>query len=468
MRRQSGSGKALKIIQAIFAMPPCKAPRFCLHRGAGIAGAGLGFCGRALHSLGLTGRKFYQKRMALVALIIASERVDGDEGQLRAALPVAGVPLLERQAERAIGAGASRIFILVSNLPQPVMAVIDRINARGAEALAVRTLGEVVARMAPEDRLLLVGDALHAAPGQYRAVAGAAAPSLLVAPDNQTSIGFERIDAGARWAGLAILPYGLLSAHMDMPQDWETGSALVRAAVQSGARRIACDPGLFERGEIALVGDAAQAAAIESRLLQNVDFAGDGMGQSLLFAPFARLVGPALLRQQLSTSVVMGGAMLLLLACLILTGLDMPLAGALTGIAGAMTAALARFQMTLKRSARTENRLSQLFDALLMALPLVAAGAALVPWNGFSFSAAMIGAAALSLSGMVLLSGLLGRVSTEEDGQHSRALLPDGEIFLIISAIAAALGAPLFALPVTLLVAISALLWWVKRLVGRG
>lgn len=421
-----------------------------------------------LQSLGLSGRKSYQKRMALAALIIASERADGDEGQLRASLPVAGVPLLERQAERAIGAGAHRIFILVSNLPQPVMAVIDRINARGTEALAVRSLAEVVARMAPEDRLLLVGDALHAAPGQYRAISAAPAPSLLVAPDNQTSIGFERIDAGARWAGLAILPYGLLASHVDLPDDWETGSALVRAAVQAGARRIPCDPGLFERGEIALVGDATKAAAIESRLLQNVDFTGGGMGQSLLFAPFARLIGPSLLRQQLPSGAVMGGAIALIIACLILTGLEMPLAGALTGIVGAMAAALARFQMTLKRVGSTEKRLSQAFDALLIMLPLVVAGAGLLPWSGLSLAATMLAAIALSLTGTFLLSRLLARLPADENGHTGTALLPDGEIFLIFSAIAAALGAPLFALPVTLVIGVGAIMWWVQRLLAKS
>ncbi len=405
--------------------------------------------------------------MALVALIIASERVDGDEGQLRAALPVAGVPLLERQAERAIAAGAQHIFILVSNLPQPVMAVIDRINARGTETLAVRSLAEVVARMAPEDRLLLVGDALHAAPGQYRAISAAPAPTLLVAPDNQTSIGFERIDAGARWAGLAILPYRLLADHVDLPDDWEPGSTLVRAAVQAGARRMPCDPGLFERGEIALVGDREQAAAIESRLLQNVDFAGGGMGQSLIFAPFARLVGPALLRQQLPSGAVMGGGITLLLACLLLTAMDMPLAGALTGIAGAMGAALARFQMTLKRSGSAEKRLSQAFDTLLMGLPLVVAGAALLPWQGFSLSGAMLAAVALSLTLTLILSRLLGHLATDDEGKPASALLPDGEIFLLASAIAAAAGASLFALPATLLTGLAAIMWWVKRLIAK-
>src|SRR3546814_11072034 len=55
--------------------------------------------------------------------------------------------------------------------------------------------------------------------------------------------GFERIDATARWAGLALLPGTMVREVSRRFGDWDLQSTLLRTAVQSGAARMTWDDG---------------------------------------------------------------------------------------------------------------------------------------------------------------------------------------------------------------------------------
>ena len=49
-----------------------------------------------------------------------------------------------------------------------------------------------------------------------------------------------------------------------MPGEWDMMLTLLRVAVQAGARRLYCEPALFEQGEIAIVGDIDEQAMIDA------------------------------------------------------------------------------------------------------------------------------------------------------------------------------------------------------------
>src|SRR3546814_2347249 len=71
---------------------------------------------------------------------------------------------------------------------------------------------------------------------------------------------------------------------------------LLRIAVQAGARRLYCEPALFEQGEIAIVADRRAAALIEQSSLQRIEYGGMGLGRSAIMMPLVRLAGPLLVR----------------------------------------------------------------------------------------------------------------------------------------------------------------------------
>src|SRR3546814_9798043 len=71
---------------------------------------------------------------------------------------------------------------------------------------------------------------------------------------------------------------------------------LLRLAVQAGARRLYCEPALFEQGEIAIVADRPTAALIEQSSLQRIEYGGMGLGRSAIMMPIIRLAGPLLVK----------------------------------------------------------------------------------------------------------------------------------------------------------------------------
>src|SRR3546814_1206695 len=58
-----------------------------------------------------------------------------------------------------------------------------------------------------------------------------------------------------RWGGLASISQPRVAELAGMPGEWDMMLTLLRLAVQAGARRLYCEPALFEQGEIAIGAD---------------------------------------------------------------------------------------------------------------------------------------------------------------------------------------------------------------------
>lgn len=197
--------------------------------------------------------------MALAGLIIGCAEADGAGGAPRAALPLLGGSLVEHQARLAAAAGAGHIVILVERVPAALTATIDRLKRDGIAAELARSVADAADRIHPEERLLLIGDGIVASREQVVRVARLPAPALLTLPDTEPA--FERLDASARWAGLAVTDGATLRRTVAMLGEWDLQSTLLRRLVQAGATRVEA------AGRVRLVGDAAQAREAESALV---------------------------------------------------------------------------------------------------------------------------------------------------------------------------------------------------------
>lgn len=176
--------------------------------------------------------------MALAALIAATKEVDGPATGLRATMPVAGQCLVEHQARLAARAGARHIVILVATLPPALMAAIDRLKRDGLGVEIARDLADAVDRIHPEERLLLFADGFVTGAGLIERMASMRGPAILVVPDEPATQGFERIDAGDRWAGLLLVDGNRLRQTASILGEWDLESTVLRQAVQEGAERI--------------------------------------------------------------------------------------------------------------------------------------------------------------------------------------------------------------------------------------
>jgi hypothetical protein len=175
--------------------------------------------------------------MAIGALIGAYQ--EDDNGGLRALLPLAGRTLVEYQVRCASAASAAPVVVVVERVPQALQDAFERLRLDGIGVIPVSDVNEAVSRFEAGSSILLIGDGV--APSVDLVVGLAQEPESAVGtvPDDEQHENFERIDAGSRWAGVAVVDAHLLGSTAAMLGDWDLQSTLLRRAIQEGAHRVA-------------------------------------------------------------------------------------------------------------------------------------------------------------------------------------------------------------------------------------
>ena len=394
--------------------------------------------------------------MALIALIGASEALP--DGGLRALVTVAGETLIERQAARLADAGVTQMAVAVGAVPADLLATCDRIRRRGMKVTPVRAAADLMALVQSDDRIILVADGLRAGGTHYAAIARPGSPAILVTGDTVLTQGFERIDATRRWGGLACISQPMVAELASMPGEWDMMLTLLRLAVQAGARRLYCEPALFEQGEIAIVTDRPTAALIEQSSLQQVEYGGMGLGRSMVMMPLIRLAGPLLVKSPVTARYLPYVTALLWVMVALLAVSGLAAAGALVAILGGFGLAAMRFLSAFRAESAAQDRVREVIRTFAWVL------LAIFPWllslAGAGHRMPLFSEAALApcLAAAILLARWL----YEDSGERRRFhwLLPDADQAWIMLAPALLFGfAPLMFAILPLLALLQVLLW---------
>ena len=255
--------------------------------------------------------------MTLAALIAAYHESSEAGGGLRATLPLAGRTLVERQARLAAMAGASPIVILVERVPPALLAAVDRLRAEGLSVAVARSAAEAADMIHPSLPLLLFADGVIADASHVTRLTSAGGAALLTVPDQAVDDRFERIDAEARWAGVAYLDGDLLRRTTASLQDWDLQSTLLRRALQGGARQFSIG-GEAGIDRLTIAERTSDLQDAEARIL-----AGSSTGQGSWVSRF--LLAPL---EQTATRLLMPGA--------VTSEMFYVLAAVLTGLAALM------------------------------------------------------------------------------------------------------------------------------------
>jgi hypothetical protein len=396
--------------------------------------------------------------VALIALVGASETLP--DGGLRALVTVAGETLIERQAVRLADVGVTHIAVAVATVPADLLATCDRIRRRGVKVTPVRDAADLTALVQEDDRVLLVADGLRAGGTHYAAIAKPGAPAILVTGDTPLTQGFERIDATRRWGGLAAISSDMVAELAAMPGEWDMMLTLLRLAVQSGARRLYCEPALFEQGEIAIVADRPTAALIEQSSLQQVEYGRMGLGRSAVMMPVVRLFGPLLVKSPRTAKYLPYVTALLWAAVGLLAACGLAAAGALVAIAGGLCLAAMRFLSAFRAESAGQDRAREVIRNF--ALVLLATFPWLVSLAGPAHAMPAFSEAALApcLAATILLARTL-----YEDGAERRRfhwLLPDADQAWIMLAPALLFGFSSLMFAILPLLALFQMLLWLR------
>ena len=222
--------------------------------------------------------------MKLAALIAAYHEAEAPDAGLRATLPLAGRTLVERQARLAASAGASPILLYVERVPPELLAAIERLRNEGVPVRLARSASEAAEAVDVDDRLLLVGDGFVSDEAHVGRLVAAGANTLLTIPDLGVDDRFERIDAGSRWAGLALLTGQALKQTAAILEDWDLQSTLLRRAVQGGVRQFSVR-GQLADAQLTIVTGRADLIPIEKHILEGAVARRDSWISRYLLAP---------------------------------------------------------------------------------------------------------------------------------------------------------------------------------------
>ena len=222
--------------------------------------------------------------MAVGALIGAYQ--EDDSGALRALLPLAGRTLLEYQVRCAAAAGAAPIVVVVERVPPMLQDAFERLRLDSIGVFAVSEINEAISRFEAGSSIILIGDGVAPPVELVTSIAEQAEPAVAVVPDDEQHEAYERIDAGSRWAGVAMVDANLLGSTAAMLGDWDLQSTLLRRAIQEGAVRIkTAEVG----GEPLLVENADQLADFQRVLIQASRGARTDFASRYLLAPIEDL-----------------------------------------------------------------------------------------------------------------------------------------------------------------------------------
>jgi len=377
--------------------------------------------------------------MTFAAILSASRASSDSPAALRASLHFAGQTLVEYQARQAARAGADRIMILVSVITPALSQAVDRLSADGIAVALVRDMVSMV-RDAPRDSdVLLVADGIIVAQTHFDAIAEQQGNALLVTDDSRASAPLERIDAGQRWAGLARISPDLLFGTLDMIGDWDLSLTLVRAAVQSGARRVTVPQDDLLTGRVALIDGQAQADLVAQAVMSagTTKKRTRGAAEHYLLCPAARLFSPALMRTQVPAAQVRIAAMALGAISLVPMELLWPATGFLILLLALGLAEIA-------------DRL----DELALRSPPTAWTAFIVPFfavGGISLVGESVLATCLAL--LLAIVQLADRWRKTGGARHWMIFTPASAVFLLL--LTTLFGATMFGFTLAMLAAIA-------------
>ena len=371
--------------------------------------------------------------MPLAGLIICSDESGGVGGALPALLPIAGQTLIEYQVRLARHAGAAHIVVLVDHMPSALVAAFDRLRADAIDIDIARDARDAADRIHPDENLLVMASGAVAAREIIASIAASPTPVLLTVTDVAGHHHFERIDAKARWAGIALIDGKLLRATAAILGDWTLGPTLLRTAVQGGATQLAVADG----AQVALLSDQGGAQAFSNSLARGTPRRDGGWISRTIINPLARRITPLLLAKNVPLDLIIALPMVLLGSSLLLAMTGWLSASFAVFLLAGVPAAMAAIMTSI--GAR-DSALLQLFDRLhlpLSCLILLCTG-----WM-LSDGGRIWGVIVLALwAGSLML--LMDRVRVD------KAWYADAETLALTMFVAIVLGQPLVGLAVVI------------------
>ncbi|MDQ0837523.1 hypothetical protein [Sphingomonas faeni] len=388
----------------------------------------------------------------LAGLLFAIHDADDRPDRLAATLPFSGVTLIEYQARLLIAAGVSQIIIVVARMTPELLGAINRIGRRGVSVDTVRSAMEAGEKLHPLAPVLMLGDGLVTTDAIVKAMAVEDGDCLLVVPESDAGPGFERVGGQMAWAGVARLSSSRIAEVAGLPQDYDLQSSLLRFAVQSRAAHVLLPTDAVRGGH----GIERQARTLEERgraVLMTIVSGRRGWFDRFVLAPIARLALPLLVDRGAGGTTVGAAGAALGVAGLVTIGVGLPSIGLMLSLVGCIALALGSVLSGLRDDASM---------ARWQTLGIGGVAAASILVFAFFVSGYAGNNTALAIgTALVAIGTLAERAILERERQ---LWWGSPTAYLLIVALFAILGFPVFGLGVTAVYATATLAVVIERL----
>lgn len=204
--------------------------------------------------------------------------------------------LLDQQVRIAIDAGAEQLILICPTMNGAVLQYVDRLQREGIDIQLVRSGKDLVQFAEPDGKILYVGDGILPGKTLIAQLAGLHDERIYVVNDADEYADFERIDINHRWLGVACLNAARLSGFLDLPEDWDVGSALLRGAVQSDCKRELMKDAEFADGAISYLKNDETVADYARDRLHDRRYKKSNFLERLIIWPLSRALLPRLWR----------------------------------------------------------------------------------------------------------------------------------------------------------------------------
>lgn len=230
--------------------------------------------------------------MKLALISLAKDDLDGN-GPI-ALLPLFAGTLLDLQIQAAQRFGCEKYIFLCPVTHGALLQKIDAMKQQGLDAEYVRSPSDLVQYASEQDHIVYIADGIVPNDEIVGQLSGPPQELLLTVLQAEEYQEFERIDLNQRWLGIVSLNASRLVAMIDIPDEWEIGSALLRTAVQADCPRAIISDRRMGAGAIAHIQSELSAAQFTRRKLRDMPGKKDNFLNRFLLRPLVKRSLPML------------------------------------------------------------------------------------------------------------------------------------------------------------------------------
>ncbi len=229
---------------------------------------------------------------ALLCAVGHSGGEGSDNATQSALIPVMGVPFIEFQISQLAKNGIKHVYLEIETLPGALVAMADRVKAKGISVEFVRSPAELEGKISSDQYLFILSDGVYVDDILLSEIIAQNSAFIVTLDGRDENAIFERIDLNSYWTGIAMLGANSVEAIASLPAEWSINSSLLRRALQDSIVHRSLKQDVIVAKQLCKIGSTADAEALTKQLLRSQSSNVDGLIERNIFAPAISWVMP--------------------------------------------------------------------------------------------------------------------------------------------------------------------------------